>query len=292
MYGITMRFVQFTKDGDRKLGLEIKDGKAIVDLNAANPELPSNLRDFIKGGDVNLKKVQRMLDIDDYALNTDSVRLEAPILRPEKVLCVGMNYRDHCREQGATVPEEPVVFGKFPSCIIGPQDDLHYPAETQKLDWEVELALVIGKEAKHVQKDQAMDYIFGFSVALDVSARDWQNKLKNGGQVLLGKAMDEFCPLGPVVVTKDEVNDVHNLGIRCRVNGIIKQSSNTNQLVHRSEAIIAHISRFITLKPGDVVLTGSPPGVGFTRNPPEFLKRGDVVESEIENIGQICTRLV
>lgn len=110
--------------------------------------------------------------------------------------------------------------------------------------------------------------------------------------MLLGKAMDEFCPLGPVVVTKDEVNDVHNLGIRCRVNGIIKQSSNTNQLVHRSEAIIAHISRFITLKPGDVVLTGSPPGVGFTRNPPEFLKRGDVVESEIENIGQICTRLV
>lgn len=191
-----MRFVQFTKDGNRKLGLEIKDGKAIVDLNAANPELPSNLRDFIKGGDVNLKKVQ----------SADSVRLEAPISRPEKVLCVGMNYRDHCREQGAPVPEEPVVFGKFPSCIIGPQDDLHYPAETEKLDWEVELALIIGKEAKHVQKDQAMDYIFGFCVALDVSARDWQNKQKNGGQVLLGKAMDEFCPLGPVVVTKDEVH--------------------------------------------------------------------------------------
>lgn len=143
-----------------------------------------------------------------------------------------------------------------------------------------------------MQKDQAMDFIFGFCVALDVSARDWQNKQKNGGQVLLGKAMDEFCPLGPVVVTKDEVHDVHNLGIRCRVNGIIKQNSNTNQLVHRSEAIIAHISRFITLKQGDVVLTGSPPGVGFTRNPPEFLKRGDVVESEIQNIGQICTRIV
>ncbi|XP_078312467.1 oxaloacetate tautomerase fahd2, mitochondrial-like [Crassostrea virginica] len=291
-----MRFVQFTRDGDQKLGLEIGDGKDLVDLNTWNSEIPTNLRSFVEGGDENLKIVRSLLDnnrkdIQNYTVPRDSVKIQAPITNPEKIVCIGMNYRDHCLEQNAPVPEEPVVFSKFPSCIIGPYDDLPYPKETKKLDWEVELAFIIGKEAKHVQIQHAMDYIFGFTVALDVSARDWQIG-KNGGQVLLGKAMDGFCPLGPVVVTKEDINDVHNLGIRCKVNNVLKQNGNTNQLVHSSAAIVAHISRFITLKPGDVILTGTPPGVGFTRNPPEFLWPGDIVECEIDNIGKISNRVV
>ncbi|XP_062584708.1 fumarylacetoacetate hydrolase domain-containing protein 2-like [Saccostrea cucullata] len=286
-----MRFVQFLRKGNLSLGVELKDGGDIVDLCAGDSKIPPDLRSFIERGEGNLRSAQNLVEKRKCVLARDSVKIVAPISNPEKVVCVGMNYRDHCEEQNAPVPVEPVVFNKFPSSIIGPSDDLEYPMETQKLDWEAELAFVIGKEARCVEESNAMEHIFGFTVALDASARDWQIG-RNGGQVLLGKAMDGFCPLGPAIVTKDEIGDPHNLGIRCKVNGIIKQNSNTNQLVHKSAAIIAHISRFLTLKPGDVVLTGTPPGVGFTRNPPEFLQRGDVVQCEIDGIGSISNRVV
>ncbi|XP_048746581.2 fumarylacetoacetate hydrolase domain-containing protein 2-like [Ostrea edulis] len=286
-----MRFVQFLLHGERKLGLERGNDGDIVDLCAGDRRIPTDLRSFIEGGDKNLKFAENLVEERECVLRRDSVRVVAPILNPEKVLCVGMNYRDHCEEHNTPVPEEPVVFNKFPSCIIGPTDDLEYPTETEKLDWEVELAFVIGKEANRIKEDDALKHIFGFTVALDVNARDWLMG-KNGGQVLLGTAMDGFCPLGPAIVTIDEVDDPHNLGIRCKVNDVVKQNSNTNQLIHKSAAIIAHISRFMTLKPGDVILTGSPPGVGFARNPPEFLKRGDVVQCEIDNIGKIINRVV
>ena len=182
-----------------------------------------------------------------------------------------MNYKDHCEEQNKPTPDEPVVFNKFPSCIVGPYDDIPYPEITKALDWEVELAIVIGKKGFNIPIEKAAEHIFGFTVAHDVSARDWQ-LYRNGGQVLMGKSMDGFCPLGPAIVTTDEVEDPHNLQLTCKVNGEIKQDSNTKQLVFDTNQIVAWCSKFCTLLPGDVILTGTPPGVGFCRKPPQYLQ--------------------
>lgn len=275
------------------MGVEIRDGGDIVDLCAGDSSIPSDMRTFIEGGQKTLLAAKSVIDRGGSIIPRDSVKIVAPIYNPDKVLCVGMNYKDHCEEQNAPVPIEPVIFNKFPSSIIGPTEDLQYPEETQKLDWEVELTIVIGKDAKRVQESDAMNYVFGYTVAHDVSARDWQLEPgKNGGQWLIGKAMDGFCPLGPAIVMKEDINDPHNLGLRCRVNGVTKQDSNTNQLVHKTAAMVSFISRFMTLRPGDVILTGTPPGVGVFRKPPEYLKRGDVVECEIDGIGKVVNKIV
>lgn len=275
------------------MGVEIRDGGDIVDLCAGDSSIPSDMRSFIEGGQKTLLAAKSVIDRGGSVIPRDSVKIVAPIYNPDKVLCVGMNYKDHCEEQNAPVPIEPVIFNKFPSSIIGPTEDLQYPEETQKLDWEVELTIVIGKDAKRVQESDAMNYVFGYTVAHDVSARDWQLEPgKNGGQWLIGKAMDGFCPLGPAIVMKEDINDPHNLGLRCRVNGVTKQDSNTNQLVHKTAAMVSFISRFMTLRPGDVILTGTPPGVGVFRKPPEYLKRGDVVECEIDGIGKVVNKIV
>lgn len=275
------------------MGVEIRDGGDIVDLCAGDSSIPSDMRSFIEGGQKTLLAAKSVIDRGGSVIPRDSVKIVAPIYNPDKVLCVGMNYKDHCEEQNAPVPTEPVIFNKFPSSIIGPTEDLQYPEETQKLDWEVELTIVIGKDAKRVQESDAMNYVFGYTVAHDVSARDWQLEPgKNGGQWLIGKAMDGFCPLGPAIVMKEDINDPHNLGLRCRVNGVTKQDSNTNQLVHKTAAMVSFISRFMTLRPGDVILTGTPPGVGVFRKPPEYLKRGDVVECEIDGIGKVVNKIV
>lgn len=288
-----MRFVQFERGGVRRVGVEIRDGGDIVDLCAGDSSIPSDMRSFIEGGQKTLLAAKSVIDRGGSTIPRDSVKIVAPIYNPDKVLCVGMNYKDHCEEQNAPVPIEPVIFNKFPSSIIGPTEDLKYPEETQKLDWEVELTIVIGKDAKQVQESDAMNYVFGYTVAHDVSARDWQlDPGKNGGQWLIGKAMDGFCPLGPAIVMKEDINDPHNLGLRCRVNGVTKQDSNTNQLVHKTAAMVAFISRFVTLRPGDLILTGTPPGVGVFRKPPEYLKRGDVVECEIDGIGKVVNKIV
>lgn len=288
-----MRFVQFERGGERRVGVEIRDGGDIVDLCAGDSSIPSDMRSFIEGGQKTLLAAKSVIDRGGSVIPRDSVKIVAPIYNPDKVLCVGMNYKDHCEEQNAPVPTEPVIFNKFPSSIIGPTEDLQYPEETQKLDWEVELTIVIGKDAKRVQESDAMNYVFGYTVAHDVSARDWQLEPgKNGGQWLIGKAMDGFCPLGPAIVMKEDINDPHNLGLRCRVNGVTKQDSNTNQLVHKTAAMVSFISRFMTLRPGDVILTGTPPGVGVFRKPPEYLKRGDVVECEIDGIGKVVNKIV
>lgn len=288
-----MRFVQFERGGERRVGVEVRDGGDIVDLCAGDSSIPSDMRSFIEGGQKTLLAAKSVIDRGGSVIPRDSVKIVAPIYNPDKVLCVGMNYKDHCGEQDAPVPIEPVIFNKFPSSIIGPTEDLQYPEETQKLDWEVELTIVIGKDAKRVQESDAMNYVFGYTVAHDVSARDWQLEPgKNGGQWLIGKAMDGFCPLGPAIVMKEDINDPHNLGLRCRVNGVTKQDSNTNQLVHKTAAMVSFISRFMTLRPGDVILTGTPPGVGVFRKPPEYLKRGDVVECEIDGIGKVVNKIV
>lgn len=288
-----MRFVQFLRGVRQCVGLELSPEGDFINLNDADAKIPSDMRGFIEGENQMRLAAQRALETKSCVVKRDSVTLLAPVTSCDKVLCIGMNYKDHCEEQNAPVPVEPVIFNKFPSCIIGPKNDLSHPAETKCLDWEVELVIVIGKEAKNVQESEAMKYVFGYTVANDLSARDWQlTPGKNGGQWLLGKAMDGFCPLGPAIVTPDELGDPHSLGLRCRVNGVTKQDSNTNQLVHKTQQIIAFITRFMTLKPADLILTGTPPGVGCFRKPPEYLKVGDTVEVEVDKIGTVVTKII
>lgn len=287
---IKMRFVQFQWNGRLAVGVEESEGGDIIDVTEIDPNVPHNMKDFIAGGQNNLLAAKNAVNSGHFRLKRENIQIIAPITNAEKVLCVGMNYKDHCEEQGAPVPEEPVIFSKFNSAVIGPTDNIPYPDVTEKLDWEVELAIVIGRTAKNVKEEKAMDHVFGFTVAHDVSARDWQ--FKNGGQFLLGKSMDGFCPLGPAIVMKEDLRDPHNLKLWTRVNGVIKQDGNTNQLVFKTPQLVSFISRFMTLKPGDVILTGTPPGVGVFRKPPEFLKRGDIVEVGIEEIGTLRNKIV
>ncbi|XP_064328905.1 fumarylacetoacetate hydrolase domain-containing protein 2-like isoform X1 [Phalacrocorax carbo] len=287
-----MRLVRFrgAAGGEARLGLEEAAGGSVVDLSVAEPALPRSMRAFLESGQHGLAAAQRALESGRQRLPRDSVRLLAPVGDPEKVICVGLNYRDHCLEQNAKVPKEPIIFNKFPSAIIGPFDDIVHPEESSEVDWEVELAAVIGKKGRHIEESSAMEHVVGFTVANDVSARDWQ--LRNGRQWLLGKTFDTFCPLGPALVTKDAVADVHNLSIRCSVNGRPMQDSSTSHLIFRLPQLIAWVSRFVTLVPGDILLTGTPAGVGFFRKPPVFLKRGDEVRCEIEELGAICNKVV
>ncbi|KAM9311112.1 oxaloacetate tautomerase fahd2, mitochondrial-like [Gastrophryne carolinensis] len=289
---LRMRLVQFQSStfAGQRIGLEL-NGEKIIDLNAFDPSLPCRMREFLEAGDMALQTAKRALDSGQNILDRSQLTLLAPVTNPDKVVCVGMNYVDHCLEQNVPVPKEPIIFSKFPSSIIGPYDSIVLPQESKEVDWEVELAFVIGKTGKNIKEEDAMNHVAGFTVSHDVSARDWQMK-KNGKQWLLGKTFDTFCPLGPALVTKDSVSDPHSLGIRCRVNGNLFQDSNTNQMVFKTEALIAWVSKFVTLYPGDVFLTGTPPGVGVFRKPPVFLKAGDVVECEIDELGVIRNPVV
>ncbi|XP_061585432.1 fumarylacetoacetate hydrolase domain-containing protein 2A [Cololabis saira] len=292
--GIVMRLVQFRHRGDGdgiRVGVEQGEGLGVVDLKAFDPSMPSTMRELLEMGDRGLECAQRALESGQCVVKRAQIQLLSPVLAPEKVVCVGMNYRDHCLEQNAPIPKEPIIFSKFPSAITGPYDDIILPSESKEVDWEVELAFVIGRRGKHIKEEDALSYVAGFTVANDVSARDWQMK-RNGKQWLLGKTFDSFCPLGPALVTTDAVTDPDNLGVRCLVNGETVQSSSTAQMIFKTPALVAWVSKFVTLTPGDVFLTGTPPGVGVFRKPPVFLKKGDVVECQIDQLGSIINKVV
>jgi len=287
-----MRFVQYTIKGDSQQlpHVGIRVGNTVVDLKTVCPTAPNSLIETLKKPEI-LKGLDSSKLKNASGLPLENVTLLPPVNGSDKVICVGMNYKDHCEEQNVPVPAEPIFFSKFASCLVGPQDPIPYPEVTKELDYEVELAVVIGKQGKNIARNNALDHVLGYTVAHDVSARDWQLK-RNGGQWLVGKAMDAFCPIGPEIVTKDEIPDPHNLAIKCRVNGVTKQDSSTSQLVHRVEKCVEMLSSFVTLHPGDIILTGTPPGVGVFAKPPFFLKKGDVIECEIENIGVIRNAIV
>jgi len=285
-----MRLVQFIRKSAPHClvpGAELGEGGPIVDLSHIAPSILA----LIQGGATALSLVSSYLLSSPPSLPKDQITLAAPITGMDKVLCIGMNYRDHCEEQGAPVPTEPLVFNKFPSCVCGPTDPIPFPECSQKLDWEVELTVVIGKQCTNVAKADAMSYVLGYTTAHDVSARDWQLN-RNGGQWLAGKAMDNFCPIGPALVTSDEIEDPHNLDLSCSVNGVVKQDSNTRQLVFGVPEVVAWVSQFTTLLPGDIILTGTPPGVGVFMKPPQFLKKGDEVECKVQGIGAIKNRII
>ncbi|XP_055473587.1 fumarylacetoacetate hydrolase domain-containing protein 2A isoform X2 [Psammomys obesus] len=239
-----MRLVQFQAPHleEPHLGLESGIGGGVVDLNTFDPRLPKTMMQFLEQGETTLSVARRALATQLPVLPRSQVTFLAPVTRPDKVVCVGMNYADHCKEQNVRVPKEPIIFSKFSSSIVGPYDEIILPPESEEVDWEVELAVVIGKKGKYIKAADAMAHVAGFTVAHDVSARDWQMK-RNGKQWLLGKTFDTFCPLGPALVTRDSLGDPHNLKISCRVNGEVVQNSNTNQMVFKTEELIAWISQ-------------------------------------------------
>jgi 2,4-didehydro-3-deoxy-L-rhamnonate hydrolase len=211
------------------------------------------------------------------------VRLGAPFTRPSKIICVGLNYSDHAKETGAKLPDEPILFFKATSALVGPNDKLIIPRNSVKTDWEVELAVVIGKAATYVSQHEAMEYVAGYCLHNDYSERAFQ--LERGGQWVKGKSCDTFAPMGPYLVTTDEVSDVHNLRLVLTVNGKVYQDGNTSNMVFNVPYLVSYISQFMTLLPGDVISTGTPAGVGLGFNPPIFIKPGDVMELAIEGLG-------
>ena len=221
-------------------------------------------------------------------VDLSSVHLASPIPRPGKIICIGLNYRDHAEESGMPIPDSPIIFSKFGTCVIGSGEAIRIPSGSEKVDYEAELAVVIGRTAKGVPAGEAMDHVFGYTNFNDVSARDFQFA---DGQWQRGKSCDTFAPMGPSVVTVDEVADPHNLNIRFRLNGETLQDSNTCQLIFKTPELIEFLSRIITLEPGDVIATGTPPGVGFARKPPIFMKPGDVAEVEIQQLGTLINRV-
>lgn len=275
-----MKLTRFGDRGEEKPGLLLQDGTR-VDVSAAVTDY--NEEFFGTGG---LERLRRWVENNSGDLRRvdSSVRLGAPICRPSKIVCIGLNYRDHAAETGQEVPREPVIFFKATSSLSGPNDEVVIPLGSTKLDWEVELAFVIGREARYVAKRDALDHIAGYVLHNDYSERAFQ--LERGGQWVKGKSADTFAPLGPFLATRDEIPDPGHLDLWLTVNGATRQKSNTEQMVFGVSDLLSYVSQFMTLLPGDVISTGTPPGVGLGMNPPAYLKPGDVVALGIQGLGE------
>lgn len=279
-----MKLVRFSLGESIRLGLIHENG--VIDLTrASDGHLPTDMLTFLQQGEAALN-IARQLEhsaAPDAALS--EVKLLAPIANPSKVVAIGLNYMDHCREQKVEPPKAPLIFTKFSTAIIGPGETIRWdPALTKQVDFEAELAVVMGRTARNVTEAEALDYVAGYTICHDVSARDLQF---SDGQWVRGKSLDTFCPLGPYLVTADEISDPHALAIRCTVNETVLQNSNTSEMIFRIPYLIAYITRAFSLLPGDVITTGTPDGVGVFRSPKIFLKDGDVVTIEIEGLGQL-----
>jgi len=275
-----MKLIRFGTLGQEKPGLQLDDGRRI-DASGFGQDY----NESFFGGDGLERLTVWAADNAAHAPTVDeSVRLGPPITRPSKIVCIGLNFADHARESGAEIPKEPILFFKSTTAIVGPNDPLVIPRGSQKTDWEVELAFVVGKKASYVDEADAMDHVAGYVLHNDYSEREWQ--LERGGQWVKGKSCDTFAPLGPYLATQDEIAEPHNLPMWLKVNGQTMQNSSTNQMIFGIGKLVSYISQFMTLLPGDVVSTGTPPGVGLGFKPtPIFLKPGDVVELGIEGLG-------
>jgi 2-keto-4-pentenoate hydratase/2-oxohepta-3-ene-1,7-dioic acid hydratase in catechol pathway len=270
----------------------VLQGDSYVDVHATQADLPPSVRRLLEGGPTLLRAAaDAAARPDAVRLPADSVKFLPPIPDPQKIICIGLNYRDHAAETGAPIPADPVLFSKFTTALVGHGDYIVLPPVSREVDFEAELVLVIGKKGRSIPAGAAMEYLAGYTIGHDVSARDWQLK-KDGKQWLAGKTFDTFAPNGPVLVTADEVPDPHNLGIRLRLNGKTMQDSNTRQMIFTAAALVAYISQVVTLLPGDLIFTGTPPGVGIARKPPVYLKGGDVVEVEIDGLGVLRNPVV
>jgi 2-keto-4-pentenoate hydratase/2-oxohepta-3-ene-1,7-dioic acid hydratase in catechol pathway len=281
-----MKLIRFGKPGAEKPGLLLADG-ARVDASAFGHDW--NEAFLGSGGLARLAAWAR-----DHAATAPRVppdeRLGPPIARPSKIVCIGLNYADHARETKAKIPEEPIIFFKATTALSGPDDDLVLPRGSTKTDWEVELAVVIGRRARYVAPEDALAHVAGYALHNDYSER--QDQLERGGQWSKGKSHDTYAPLGPFLATPDEFRDVHDLAMWLTVNGESRQKSSTNQMIFGVGHLVSYLSRFMTLLPGDVISTGTPAGVAMGFDPPAFLKAGDVVELGIEGLGRQRQRVV
>jgi len=269
-----MRLIRYGAPGQEKPGLEIAGKRydtshLVADYKAGFFESDViKLKDFIPSTDLEI---------------ASDIRLGPPVSQPGKLICIGLNYQKHAAESGMEVPQEPVVFFKATSSIVGPYDEVIIPKNSEKTDWEVELGVVIGKRANYVSKENAMEHVFGYVLHNDVSERAFQ--LERGGQWVKGKSCDTFAPLGPYLVTADEIPDPHNLNLWLSVNGKKFQDGNTDDFIFDVPTVISYLSQFMSLMPGDIISTGTPEGVGFGLRPQQYLKPGDVMELGIEGLG-------
>jgi 2-keto-4-pentenoate hydratase/2-oxohepta-3-ene-1,7-dioic acid hydratase in catechol pathway len=283
--------VSYGNPGEERLGLLLKGEKQIIDLNHADGNIPPNMLQFLRGDF--WERARRILadtnKVDPGAfIDQGKVRLGAPVPRPNQIICVGLNYKDHADEQGVEYPREPLLFAKARSAANGPEDAIIFPEEVEKLDYEVELAVIVGKVTKEISAERILAHVAGYCVFNDISARCKQYGDK---QWFRGKSYDTFAPFGPALVTPDEVGNPCCLDLTCRVNDRVRQRSNTSRMIHSPAAVLAHVAKGITLQPGDVIATGTPAGVGIFRKPPQLLKRGDVVEAEVERLGKLVNRV-
>jgi len=289
-----MKLLTFLKDGHYALG--IRTDRGVLDVESAvgqgRRRAPTRLHEAIEGGPQAVSALQAIAEqAEDGWLKEADLKLGPCVPHPGKIVCVGLNYRKHAEETNAPIPEYPILFNKFNNALAGHGEDIPLPAVSEKVDYEAELAIVMGKTAKNVGKEQALDYVFGYCNANDLSARDLQMRTP---QWLLGKTCDKFLPLGPYLVTADEVGNPNGLGIRCTVNGEVRQNSNTSDMIFHCGELVSYISRHMTLEPGDMILTGTPEGVvlGYPPEKQVYLQEGDVVTVEIEKLGALTNRMV
>lgn len=273
-----MKLIRFVANGEIKPGIIIHEN--YYDVSGFIKDY--NEQFFESGG---IKNLQQFVDAGNMQLPelSKDIVLASPVARPSKLICIGLNYTDHAKETGAAAPKEPIVFFKSTSAIIGPFDDVIIPKNSEKTDWEVELAIVIGKKTSYVAEADAMDYIAGYCLHNDLSERAFQ--LERGGQWVKGKSCDTFAPIGPFMATKEEVADVHNLGLWLTVNGKKMQDGNTANMIFKVPFLVSYLSQFMTLLPGDIISTGTPAGVGLGFHPPVYLKPGDIIELGIDGLG-------
>ncbi|MCL7749368.1 fumarylacetoacetate hydrolase family protein [Halalkalibacter alkaliphilus] len=297
-----MRFVTYEADGNKLFGVKLED--TVFDLyelskefhNGVAPDFLKDMKSFIQAGTDAFHYVTELVTKleEDGNMNArflrkiEDIKLLPPIENPGKVVCVGNNYMDHCREQNVDPPKQPLIFSKWPTCIIATGEEIELPEESKQVDFEAELAVVIGKGGKHISEEEAEDYIFGYTIMNDVSARDVQF---GDGQWVRGKSFDTFAPLGPVLVSKDEIANPQELHIKLDVNGQVLQDSNTKHMIFSIPYIISYLSKGFTFEPGDIIATGTPHGVGVFRNPQVFLKGGDVCTIEIDQIGTLQNKV-
>jgi 2-keto-4-pentenoate hydratase/2-oxohepta-3-ene-1,7-dioic acid hydratase in catechol pathway len=279
--------VTFTHAGSMRIGVQ-EDGQ-IVDLAAVAPDLPREMCAFLAAGQRALEAAAAAAQSGHGRLSAAEVKIGAPIQRPPKILAVGLNYADHVRETGREAPKVPMIFNKQSTSVCAPGAAVHVPRVSDKVDWEGELAFVIGKRCRHVPKERAASVIAGYTIVNDVSVRDWQHRVPT---FTMGKSFDTHCPLGPAIVTADEVGDPHALDLKTWVNDDLRQSSNTRELIFDCFYLVEHLTTAFTLEPGDVISTGTPSGVGAAMNPPTFLKAGDTVRIAIDKLGELSNPVV
>ena len=277
-----MKLATFTSSHRRRIG--VVEGDMIVDLAAAAPHLPQTMIAFLRAGSDAMAEARRAATSGGHRLSLSQVRLEAPVPRPGKVLAIGMNYGDHIRETGRAAPEHQVWFAKQATCIIGPNDAIQIPKVSDKVDYEAELCVVIGRRCRHVPRERAFEAVAGFMCGNDVSVRDWQQRSPT---MMMGKGFDTHGPTGPWIVTPDEIADARSLRVRCLLNGQVMQDASTAEMIFDIPAQIEHLTAAFTLEPGDVIFTGTPAGVGNWRDPPVRLKPGDRVRVEIDGLGAL-----